>query len=73
MILFIIILLLIIYFIFSDLVPIIKKKQGKIFWIYTTVLSIALILNVLILVNYKIPIISVALKKLLGVFLELEQ
>lgn len=68
MILFIIVLVLIICFVLSDLVPIFKKKKWKIFWIYSILMGMALIMNILIFLNFKMPIISVALKKLLGVF-----
>jgi len=69
---FLMILSIIIYFIISDLVPILKKSQGKIFWIYSVLMAFALVLDILILINFKFPIISVAIKKFLGMFFYFE-
>lgn len=69
---FLMILLLIIYFIFSDLVPILRKSQGKIFWVYSILMTLALTMNILILMNFKFPIISIAIKRFLGMFINVE-
>jgi hypothetical protein len=69
---FMMVLLLIIYFVFSDLVPILKKSQGKIFWIYSLLMALALVLNILILMNFKFPIISIAIKRFIGMFINVE-
>jgi len=44
-----------ILFIIFDLIPLLRKKQWKEFWIYSVLISVALVIHILIALDYKLP------------------
>lgn len=67
--LFIMILLIVIYFVFSDLIPIYRQRNTSLLWVYITLMAFSLVLNILVLSRFKIPVISVSIKRFLELFI----
>lgn len=50
-------------FILFDLIPLLKKKQWKEFWIYSILISTAFAIYILIALDYKLPSPAVPTKR----------
>jgi hypothetical protein len=68
--LFITVFLIALYYVFSDLIPAFRKRNYKLITVYLILIVAALALNVLMLLNVKIPSISEAIKSILEVFMK---
>jgi hypothetical protein len=58
------------YYILSDLVPIYKEKQWKLFWIYTILLSLDFLMVLLMVMNVSLPSPSLPVKKMISSILK---
>lgn len=58
------------YYILSDLVPIYKEKQWKLFWIYTILISLDFLMVLLMTMNVPLPSPSLPVKKIIGSILK---
>lgn len=63
-ILMIVFLAILAFLIVTDLVPIYKERHRKVFWIYTVLITISCVINVLFVLGIKVPSPAVPLQKL---------
>jgi len=72
MVLFIIVILFVIYYVFSDLVPAYRRKNYRTILVYLILMITALFFNILLLINIKIPSISDVIKSFLEIFIKFD-
>lgn len=52
------------FFIIFDLFPLLKEKMWKEFWIYSTLISAAFVIHILVAFDFKLPSPAVPIKRL---------
>ncbi len=65
MLMIVIFLLISFYYIISDLIPMYRKKQWKVFWIYTVIITLDLIMISLTAMGIPLPSPSLPVKKII--------
>lgn len=68
--LFIIVVLIALYYVFSDLIPAYRNRNYKIITVYLILIAAALGLNILMLLNVKLISISEMVKSVLEIFMK---
>lgn len=59
-------------FILFDLLPIVQTKRWKVFCIYTTLLAVSIVLNVLYALNIKLPSPAGFIKRVISLIFNME-